>query len=120
MTIGVIMMSLGLKKVLGYVGGEDCHSLADPIYGVPLAALCGGAVLYLLAHVGFKRYMTGALGVERLVVVALPALLTRWSRCSRRSDAGRPRGRAVRADRLRDPPPRGGAPGDPRGGSRRH
>ncbi|GAA1285151.1 low temperature requirement protein A [Pseudonocardia aurantiaca] len=87
MIIGIIMMSLGLKKVLGYVGGEDGHTPADPIYGVPLAALCGGAALYLLAHVGFKRYMTGGLNVERLVVVVvllglipvaamLPAILT--------------------------------------------
>jgi low temperature requirement protein LtrA len=87
MIIGVVMMALGLKKVLGYVGGEDGHTLADPIYGVPLAALYGSAALYLLAHVGFKHHLTGSLNVERLVVVALllvliplaamlPALLT--------------------------------------------
>ena len=87
MIIGIIMMSLGLKKVLGYVGGEAGHTLTDPIYGVPLAALYGGAALYLLAHVGFKRYVTGELNVERLVVVVvllgliplaamLPAILT--------------------------------------------
>jgi low temperature requirement protein LtrA len=71
MIIGIIMMSLGLKKVLGYVGGEAGHTLTDPIYGVPLAALFGGGALYLLAHVGFKRYLTGELNVERLVVVVL-------------------------------------------------
>jgi low temperature requirement protein LtrA len=75
MIVGIIMMSLGLKKVLGYVGGEDGHSLADPIYGVPLAALYGGAALYLLAHVGFTRYVAGEINVERLVVVALLLLL---------------------------------------------
>jgi low temperature requirement protein LtrA len=75
MVVGIIMMSLGLKKVLGYVGGEDGHSLADPIYGVPLAALYGGAALYLLAHVGFTRYVAGELNVERLVVVALLLVL---------------------------------------------
>jgi low temperature requirement protein LtrA len=87
MIIGIIMMSLGLKKVLGYVGGDDGHTLTDPIYGVPLAALYGGAALYLLAHVGFKVCLTGVVNRARLVVVvlllalipavaALPALVT--------------------------------------------
>jgi low temperature requirement protein LtrA len=87
MVIGIIMMSLGLKKVLGYVGDTEHHTLSDPIYGVPLAALYGGAALYLLAHVGFKRYVTGTLNVERIVtallllvliplVSGLPAMLT--------------------------------------------
>lgn len=75
MVVGVIMMSLGLKKVLGYVSGDDGHTLTDPIYGVPLGALYGGAALYLLAHVGFKRYVTAILNVERLCVVALLLLL---------------------------------------------
>jgi low temperature requirement protein LtrA len=87
MVAGIVLMALGLKKVLGYVGGEDGHTVADPIYGVPLAALYGGAVLYLLGHIGFKRYVAGSLNVERLVVAAvllalipvaamLPALVT--------------------------------------------
>ena len=71
MIAGIILMSLGLKKVLGYVGGEDGHTVADPIYGVPLAALYGGAALYLLGHVGFKWYLTRSLNMERLVVAAV-------------------------------------------------
>ncbi|MGH3936566.1 MAG: low temperature requirement protein A [Pseudonocardiaceae bacterium] len=71
MIIGVIMMALGLKKVLGYVGGDDGHVLTDPIYGVPLAALYGGAALYLLAHVAFKWYVAGPLNSERIAVVVL-------------------------------------------------
>jgi low temperature requirement protein LtrA len=71
MMIGIILMALGLKKVLSYIGGEDGHTLADPIYGIPLAALCGGAALYLLAHVAFTRYVAGRLKVERLVAVVL-------------------------------------------------
>jgi low temperature requirement protein LtrA len=71
MVAGIVLMALGLKKVLNYVGGEDGHTVADPIYGVPLAALYGGAALYLLGHVGFKRYLTGSLNLERLVVVVL-------------------------------------------------
>jgi low temperature requirement protein LtrA len=75
MVIGVIMMALGLKKILGYVGGDDGHGLADPISGVPLAALYGGAALYLLAHVVFKWYVTGSINRERIAVVALVLVL---------------------------------------------
>jgi low temperature requirement protein LtrA len=71
MVAGVVLMALGLKKVLGYVGGEDGHTVADPIYGIPLAALYGGAALYLLGHIGFKRYVAGSLNLERLVVAVL-------------------------------------------------
>lgn len=75
MVAGIILMSLGLKKVLGYVGGEDGHTVADPIYGVPLAALYGGAALYLLGHVGFKWYLTRSLNTERLVVAIVLLVL---------------------------------------------
>jgi low temperature requirement protein LtrA len=71
MVVGIIMMALGLKKALEYTGDEEHHTLADPLYGVPLAALYGGAALYLLAHVGFKWYMTRSLNVERLVLGAV-------------------------------------------------
>jgi low temperature requirement protein LtrA len=72
MVIGIIMMSLGLKKAIGYVAGVDGHTLADPVYGIPLAALYGGAALYLLAHVGFTYLMTSSLHRER---IAVPVLL---------------------------------------------
>jgi low temperature requirement protein LtrA len=75
MIICVIMMALGLKKVLGYVGGDDGHGLADPIYGVPLAALYGGAALYLLAHVTFKWYVARSVHRERIVVAVLVLVL---------------------------------------------
>ncbi len=76
MIIGIIMMALGLKMVLSYVAGDDGHTLADPIYGVPLAALYGGAALYLLAHVGFKVCLTGSVSRARLTVVVLLIALT--------------------------------------------
>jgi low temperature requirement protein LtrA len=71
MVAGIVLMAFGLKKVLGYVGGDGGHTVADPIYGIPLAALYGGAVLYLLGHIGFKRFVTGSLNIERLVVVVV-------------------------------------------------
>jgi low temperature requirement protein LtrA len=87
MVIGVILMSLGLKKALLYIGGGDGHSLADPLYGIPLATLYGGAVLYLFAHVGFTWYVLRTANPVRLVVgvvllgvmpvvAALPAIAT--------------------------------------------
>jgi low temperature requirement protein LtrA len=71
MVVGIIMMALGLKKALEYTGDAEHHTLADPLYGVPLAALYGGAALYLLAHVWFRRYLAGQLNVERLVLGVL-------------------------------------------------
>ena len=71
MIIGVVLLSLGLKKAIGYVAGVDEHTLADPLYGVPMAALFGGTALYLLAHVWFKYFMTAKLSVLRIIVAAL-------------------------------------------------
>ncbi|WP_067825592.1 low temperature requirement protein A [Nocardia inohanensis] len=76
MIAGVIALSLGLKKVLNYVGDESHHTLSDALYGIPLYALYGGPVAYLLALVGFKYYATGNLGTQRLVAaVALLAFI---------------------------------------------
>jgi low temperature requirement protein LtrA len=71
MIIGVVLLSLGLKKAIGYVAGVGEHTLAEPLYGVPLAVLYGGTALYLLAHVGFKLFMTGNLSMLRIVVAVL-------------------------------------------------
>jgi low temperature requirement protein LtrA len=85
MTLGIVMLALGLKKVLTYVGDPDHHTLSDPLYGAPLWAMYGGVALYLLAHVafawrcyrGFKVYrLTAAVVLLALVplVANLPAL----------------------------------------------
>ena len=66
MVVGVIVAALGLKKVLGYVGGQDGHTLADHLHGVPLIALYGGAAMYLLALVAFKYRTIGQLSRVRL------------------------------------------------------
>ena len=84
---GIVLLALGLKKVLQYVGDVAHHDLTDPLKGVGLAALAGGVVVYLLAHVGFQWRTTGRLHPARLVVAlflaplallgaALPALAT--------------------------------------------
>lgn len=71
MIAGIIGLSLGLKKVLYYVGDESAHSLKDALSGIPLFALYGGVVLYLIALVGFKQYATGNVTVPRLVTAGL-------------------------------------------------
>jgi low temperature requirement protein LtrA len=71
MIVGVILLSLGLKKVLGYVGGDDGHELADPLHGVPLFALYGGTAVYLLAHVAFRLRNVHTVSWQRVVTALL-------------------------------------------------
>jgi low temperature requirement protein LtrA len=71
MMIGIVMLALGLKKVLEYVGDTEHHTISDKLYGVPLWALYGGAAIYLLAHVGFAFRCLRSLKVFRLVTAAL-------------------------------------------------
>ena len=87
MVIGIIFSSLGLKKVLGYVAGDDDHTLADPLHGLPLYALYGGTALFLVAHGAFawvvaraperERFVAAVLLLALIPVAALlPAILT--------------------------------------------
>ncbi|MFF0611621.1 low temperature requirement protein A [Nocardia tengchongensis] len=71
MIAGIVSMALGLKKVLNYVGGAQGHSLSDQLHGIPLFALYGGVVAYLVALVGFRHYATGKVLVPRLVTAAV-------------------------------------------------
>ncbi|MEU0873274.1 low temperature requirement protein A [Nocardia brasiliensis] len=93
MIVGIIGLSLGLKKVLYYVGDASHHTLSDALYGIPLFALYGGVVLYLVALIGAKHYATGAISVPRVLTVvlllaliplaaALPALISLTILCA--------------------------------------
>ncbi|MEC3913893.1 low temperature requirement protein A [Nocardia sp. CDC160] len=75
MIAGIVAMALGLKKVLGYVGGAQGHSLSDELHGIPLFALYGGVVAYLIALVGFRHYATGKVLTPRIVAALLLVLL---------------------------------------------
>lgn len=71
----IVLVALGLKKVLEYAGDAE-HDLTDPLTGPALAALVGGAVLYLLAQVGFKLRAARVLNPYRAAgVVAVLGLL---------------------------------------------
>ena len=79
MIAGIVLVALGLKKVVEYVADTGHHHLTDPLPGLALAALYGGVVLYLLAHVAFKLRMQRSVTRSRvaaavvLVAVATPA-----------------------------------------------
>jgi len=72
---GIILLALGLKKVLTYVGDTEHHTLADGLHGVGLFALYGGVVLYLLGHSGFGIRMFGTVKPHRLAAAAIIVLL---------------------------------------------
>lgn len=67
---GVVLTALGLKKVLEYVGDAEHHTLSDPLKGVALVALLGGAILYLLAHVLFRWLTVHTWSLVRLIAAA--------------------------------------------------
>jgi low temperature requirement protein LtrA len=67
---GVALVALGLTRVLGSVGIGEQH-VDDRLGAVPVVALYGGVALFLLAHVAFKRRMTEAMSVHRIVVGAV-------------------------------------------------
>jgi low temperature requirement protein LtrA len=71
MVAGVVLLALGLKKVLEYVGDTEHHHLDDPLKGLGLYALFGGVVIYLLGHVGFKWRTMHRVGVSRLITAGL-------------------------------------------------
>lgn len=74
--VGVVMLSLGLKKALGHLGGADGHSPADHLHGAPLWALFGGTALYLLATAGISWRCSRQLKPHRLAAAALLLALT--------------------------------------------
>ncbi len=68
MVAGIVLFSLGVKTTLGH-GGEHLET-------VPAIGLCGGAALYLLAHVAFRLRNVGTLNRGRLLVaIVLVALI---------------------------------------------
>jgi low temperature requirement protein LtrA len=68
MVAGIVLFALGLKTTLSGVG--------ETLDTVPAVALCGGAALYLLAHIAFLFRTTGRVFRRRTVAaVVLLALI---------------------------------------------
>ncbi len=68
MMIGIVVLALGLKKFLGYLG-EPGASMDDAVHGLGFHALYGGVALYLLGHVAFKLRTTRVLSKPRVGAV---------------------------------------------------
>jgi low temperature requirement protein LtrA len=68
---GIVLLALGLKKVLEYVGDSQEHDLTEPLTGVSLFALVGGVALYLVGHVAFKWRTQHELYWPRLIAAAV-------------------------------------------------
>ncbi len=75
MIAGIVYLALGLKKVLTYVSDSDHHDLGDPLSTVPVIAMCGGVVLFLVALSAFRRRNVGTWNLQRLVVAAALVVL---------------------------------------------
>jgi low temperature requirement protein LtrA len=69
MIAGVVFAALGLKKVLGYIGGDGGHDWTDALHGLPVWALHGGPALYLLSLIAFRLRNIGSISRSRLVAV---------------------------------------------------
>jgi low temperature requirement protein LtrA len=63
MIAGIVLFALGLKTTLGDVG--------ETLETVPAVGLCGGAALYLVAHVAFLFRTTGRIFRRRTIGVAV-------------------------------------------------
>jgi low temperature requirement protein LtrA len=73
MVAGVVFAALGLKKVLGYVAGDEGHDWNDSLSALPVWSLHGGPALYLLSLVLFRWRIVRSISRSR--TVALGALL---------------------------------------------
>ncbi|MFC4605980.1 low temperature requirement protein A [Rhodococcus kronopolitis] len=73
--VGVVLLSVGLKKVLNYAGDDSHHSLTDPLHGLPLVALLAGPAVYLLGLAAFKAYVTGTMGAVNLLRISTAVVL---------------------------------------------
>lgn len=73
---GVVLLALGLKKLLEYVGDPTGEHLHDPLKGVAAAALFGGVLLYVLGHICFKLRTVRTFSVQRAVLAA--AVVVAW------------------------------------------
>ena len=73
---GIVLLALGMKKVLEYVGDSQNHDLSDPLTGVSLFALVGGVAIYLVGHVAFKWRTQHVLYWPRLVAAAVLVALS--------------------------------------------
>ena len=71
MVAGIALLALGIEQVLEQVGHTSDGELSRSLPAVPLGALYGGVVLFLVAHAAFKYRTWHQVTVRRLVVAGL-------------------------------------------------
>jgi low temperature requirement protein LtrA len=71
MVAGIALLALGIEQVLANVGETSNGELSEPLAALPLGALYGGVVLFLLAHAAFKYRTWHQVTVRRLAVAGL-------------------------------------------------
>jgi low temperature requirement protein LtrA len=71
MIAGIIFLALGMKKVMSYVADADSHDLSDPLHGIGLYALYGGACAYLLGHLAFRYRNISSVNKPRAIAAAV-------------------------------------------------
>jgi low temperature requirement protein LtrA len=75
MVAGIALIALGIEQVLANVGATSNGELSDPLAALPLGALYGGVVLFLVAHAAFKYRTWHQVTVRRLLVSGLLVVL---------------------------------------------
>jgi low temperature requirement protein LtrA len=75
MVAGIALLALGIEQVLDQLGHTSDGELSRSLPAVPLAALYGGVVLFLVAHAAFKYRTWHQVTVRRLVVAILLVVL---------------------------------------------
>jgi low temperature requirement protein LtrA len=75
MVAGIALLALGIEQVLGSVGETSNGELSEPLAALPLGALYGGVVLFLVAHAAFKYRTWHQVTVRRLLVAGLLVVL---------------------------------------------
>jgi len=87
LVLGVVILSVGLKRTLSYAGGEEDHQWTDSITGLGGATVPLGVAVFLAGHLAFRARCRLSLppgdvaGIVVLVALAvggphLPAFLT--------------------------------------------
>ncbi|KAA2262441.1 low temperature requirement protein A [Solihabitans fulvus] len=71
MVAGIVLLSLGLKQAMSYLGGVHGASGSARLVGIPLYAMYGGVALYLVGHFGFRLRNVGSVNWARVVVTLL-------------------------------------------------
>jgi len=87
MVLGVVILSVGLKRTLSFAGGEEGHNWTDAIAGLGGTTMPIGVAVFLAGHLAFRARcrlslppgdVAGLMALAALIAMGphLPALLT--------------------------------------------